>query len=101
MKRNLFFVIAVNVAVTTGPNEISHIQITLLRHHVGEQSIAGNIEWHTQENIGASLVQLATEFAFAAFYQGRCHIKLEKRMARHERHFGKLCHVPSTDNDAS
>jgi hypothetical protein len=101
LKRNLFFVIAVNVAITTGPNEIANLQIALLRHHVSQQGVACNVEGHAQEDIGAALVQLATEFAFAAFYQGWCHIKLKERMARHERHFGKFGHVPSTDYDAA
>ncbi len=98
---HLLGVVAVNVAIATGPNEIAHIQIALLRHHVREQGIAGNIERHAQENIGTALVQLAAQFAFAIGCGGWCNIKLEKGMAWHQRHFVQLTHVPTADNDAA
>ena len=101
LQRHLVFVIAVDVAITTGPNEIAHVQIALLRHHVCEQCIAGNVERHTQENVGAALVQLAAELALATGLLGRRHIKLKEGMAGHEGHLGQLGHVPRTHNDAT
>ena len=45
---DLLVVVAVDVAVATRPDEVTHVQIALLRHHVREQRIAGDVERHTQ-----------------------------------------------------
>ena len=34
-------------------------------NHVGEQSIAGNVEWDTQAHIARSLVQLARDLSIS------------------------------------
>ena len=58
LRLHLFVVVAVDVTVATGPDKVADIQVALLRHHVREQCVAGDIEGHTQENISAALVQL-------------------------------------------
>ena len=98
---HLLGVVAVDVAVATGPNKVAHIQVALLRHHVGEQGIAGDVEGHTQEDVGTALVQLAAQFAFATSFGGWCDVKLEERMAGHQRHFVQISHVPSAHDDAA
>ena len=70
---------AVNVTIATRPNEISNVQITLLRHHVRQQCVAGNVEGHSQKRIRAALVQLTTQFSFR-------HIKLKQTMAGRKSH---------------
>src|ERR1035438_6405274 len=75
--------IEIQMAVASGPDELSGQQITLLRNHVREQCVRGYIERHTQKSVGAALVQLA----------GQCsidHIKLEQCVARQQRHAGQL-----------
>ena len=94
-------VIAVDVAVTAGPDEVADFQVALLRHHVGQKRIAGDVERHAQEDVCASLVQLTAKLTFAARNCWGSHVKLKKRMARHERHLGQLGHIPSADDDAS
>ncbi len=101
LQRHLFAVVAVNVAVTAGPDEVAYIQVALLRHHVGEQGVAGNVERHAQKDIGTALVKLAAELGFLAWVLRGCHVKLEERMARHERHFVELGHVPRAHDDAA
>ena len=93
--------VAVDVAVTTRPDKVAHFETALLRDHVREQRIAGNVERHAQKNVSTSLVQLAAELAFAARLGRRCHIKLEQRVAGHQRHFVQVGHVPRTDDDAT
>jgi hypothetical protein len=66
LQLHLRVVVAVDVAVAAGPDEVAHLQVTLLRHHVGEQGVAGNVEGHTQKDVGAALVQLAAQPALAA-----------------------------------
>ena len=65
-----------------------------------QQSVAGNVERHTQKDVGAALVQLAAELAgFAVF--ARCDIELEKRMTGHQRHLAQVGHIPGADDDAA
>ena len=47
LQGHLFMVVAVNVAIAAGPDEVAHIQVALLRNHVGEQGIAGDVKRHT------------------------------------------------------
>ena len=44
LERYLLLVVAVDVAVATCPDEVAHIKATLLRDHVREQRVAGNIK---------------------------------------------------------
>ena len=53
---NLVEVVAVDVRVAEAMHEIAHIQVADLRHHVGEQGIAGDVERHAQEDVGRALV---------------------------------------------
>src|SRR6185369_15763155 len=54
---HLLVMVAVDVAVAAGPDEVADGEVALLRHHVREQGVAGDVEWHAQENVGAALVQ--------------------------------------------
>ena len=47
LQRHLLGVVAVDVAIATRPDEVAHAQVALLRQHVREQRVAGNVEWHT------------------------------------------------------
>ena len=97
--------IAINVTIATGPDKVTHIQVALLRHHVGEQGVAGDVEGHTQEDIGAALIELTAEFAsFLTISPLSCrwsHVKLKERMAGHQRHFVQFTHIPAAHNDAA
>ncbi|MOA08937.1 hypothetical protein D3C78_1287390 [compost metagenome] len=82
------------MGVTTGPDEIAHFQIALLRHHMDQQRIAGNIERQAEEHVARALIQLAREFAVR-------HIKLEEGMARCQSHLIQLTHVPGRNNNTA
>ena len=58
--------VAIDMAVATGPDELAHIQIALLRHHVGEQGVAGDVEGHAQKDVCTALVELAAKFGLLA-----------------------------------
>ena len=60
---HLLEVVAVDVAVAARPDEVTHVQVTLLRHHVGQQGVAGDVEGHAQEDVGTALVELAAQLA--------------------------------------
>ena len=92
--------VAVDVAVATRPDEVTHVQIALLRHHVREQRIAGNVERHTQKDVGTALVELAAQRAAPTGLLRRGHVELEERVAGHQRHLAEVGHVPGADDDA-
>mgnify|MGYP003394306645 CR=1 FL=1 len=93
--------VGINVAIPTGPNEVAHVHVALLRDHVGEQGVAGDVERHAQKDVGAALVKLAAEFGFLAGVLRWGHIKLKESMAGHQRHLGQLGHVPGAHDDAA
>ena len=41
---SLLHVVGVEVHIAAGPDKVAHFQTTLLGHHMGQQSIAGNVE---------------------------------------------------------
>ena len=53
---SLLYMVLVQVYVTKGMYKIAYLQATNLGHHHGKQCIRGNVEWDTQEHIGAALV---------------------------------------------
>src|SRR5690349_3647539 len=91
---DLFEMVRIEMAVAARPDELAHVEITLLRDHVSEQRIRGDIERDAEENVRAALVELTTQ----AFVR---HIELEEGMAGHELHLVELAHVPGTHDDAS
>ncbi len=82
-------------------HEIANAQAAGLRHHVGEQRITGDIERHSEEEVAAALVQLATESAYLSRLRGERHIELEQRMAGHERHLRKIGDVPGRHDQSA
>ncbi len=98
---HLLEVVAVDVAVAACPDEVAHVQIALLRHHVGQQRVAGDVEGHAQEDVGAALVQLAAQPAPLSGGLRRCHVELEERVAGHEGHLVQVGHVPGAHDDAA
>ena len=63
--------------VAKGMDEVAGLQATHLCHHHGEKGIGGDIERHAEEYVGATLIELARQFAVS-------HIELEEGMARWE-----------------
>ena len=91
---DLLDVVVVDMAVTAGPDELPHVESGLRRHHVGEQRIAGDVERHAEEQVGAALIQLAGQPAVGD-------VELEERMARRQRHLRDLADVPGRDDVAA
>ena len=66
----------------------------LLRHHVRQQRIRGDVERHAEEDVGAALVELARQPAVGD-------VELEQCVARRQRHVLELADVPRVDDDAA
>ena len=101
LELNLLKVVGVDVTVSPSPNEFTHIEVTLLGDHVREKRVARDVKRHPQKDVGAALIELATQTTFAAGRGAGCDIKLKKSMTRHERHLGQIGHVPSAHDHAS
>ena len=76
---HLLEMVAIQMAIAARPDEVAHFEIALLRQHVSEQRVGGDVERHAEEDVGAALVQLAAQASVR-------HVELEERVARHERH---------------
>ena len=80
--------VAVEVCITQRVDKGARFEAADLCHHVGEQRIGCNVERNAKKHIGASLVELAIEFAIG-------HMELEKGVAGHERHLIQFTNIPS------
>lgn len=88
----LLKMVAVQMGVAAGPDEITDLQIALLRHHMHQQRVAGDIERQAEEYVAGALIQLAGELAVSD-------VELEEGVARRQRHFIQLADVPRRDDD--
>src|SRR5918994_6674252 len=82
------------MAVAAGPDQIPGSQVRLLCQDVSQQRVGCDVEWNTQENIGASLIDLAGKTAAG-------HVELEEGMAGCERHLLQFADVPCAHDDAA
>ena len=83
--------VRVEVQVAEGVDKLAGLQPRDLRHHQREQRVAGDVEGHTQEEVRAALVELATQLAVG-------HVELEQRVAGREFHLVNLPDVPRADD---
>jgi hypothetical protein len=67
--------VVVEMQITKCVDEIAWLKINDLGHHHREQRVRCDIEWDTQEEIGATLIKLATEFSILD-------VKLEENVTR-------------------
>ena len=63
-----------------------------LRHHVHQQGVAGDVERHPEESIGAALVDLQRQAPVG-------HVELEEGVAGHQSHLAEVGHVPGAHNE--
>ncbi len=68
---HLLEVVLIDVEVAEGVDELLGLKAGYLRDHAGEQGVGGDVERDAEEEVGAALVELATETAVFG------HIKLE------------------------
>ena len=94
LEAGLFEVVAVEVGVAEGVDELAGREAAYLRRHHGEQGIAGDVEGYAEEDVGAALVELAGEAAFG-------HVKLKQGVAGGQRHFVDEGGVPGGYDEAA
>ena len=59
LEAGLLEVVAVEVGIAEGVDEFAGREAAYLRHHHGEQGVAGDVEGYAEEDVGAALVELA------------------------------------------
>src|SRR5579871_6480085 len=82
------------MAIAPGPDELGRLEVALLREEMCEKRVAGDVERHSEQYVGAALVDLARQPAVG-------HIELEEHVTRHEAHAAELGHVPRAHHDAA
>ena len=93
-------VVAVQVQVTKGVDELACFVAAHLGKHHRQQRVRGDVERHAEEHVGTALVKLAAELALAASTHA-AHIELEQAVARRQGHLVDLGHVPRTHEVAA
>lgn len=86
-------VVVVDVRVTSGPCHRTHLQAPLLRHHVREECVAGEVERHAEEHVGTALCHDRRQHATS-------HVELEHVVARLQCHLLALVGPPGGDHHA-
>ncbi len=76
LQLGLVEVVAVQVDVATGPDELTRTQVNLSRHHHRQQCVAGDVERHAQEDVGRPLVQLTVQERLSTVTR-RSYVELE------------------------
>src|SRR5215207_10417663 len=88
----LFEVIGIKMGIAKGVDEFAGLQAGHMRDHMGEKRVRGDVERHTDENVGGTLVELAGE-------PSPRDIELEEAMARRKRHALDIGRVPGRHNE--
>jgi hypothetical protein len=85
---NLLQVIGVEMSIAESMHKLPRLQTCDLSQHHRQKGIGGNIEWHTQEDISTTLIELTRKPAFR-------HIELKQTMAGGQSHMVDICRIPS------
>ena len=91
LKANLVRMIGINMGVAKAVDEVADLKTKVLRHHVQQQGIGGNVERDPQENVRGTLVELARKPAIG-------HVELKEGVAGRERHLVKVAGIPGRDD---
>ena len=75
------------------PDELARLQAALLGHEHGQQRVAGDVEGHAQEQVGAALRQCAGELSILD-------VELEQRVAGRQLHLVEISDVPGRDDES-
>ena len=100
LEAGLVEVVAVEVEIAEGVDEITGFVAADLRDEVGEECVGGDVKRHAEEEIRAALVKLAGEAGLAAVLR-LVDVELEQQVAGRQRHVRHLADVPCGDDVAA
>ena len=102
LEAGLVEVVAVEVEIAEGVDEIAGLVIADLGDEVGEECVGGDVEGYAEEQIRAALVELAGQAGFAvSIFKWLVDVELEKQVAGRECHVRHLADVPCGDDVAA
>ncbi len=87
LEARLVEVVEVEVGIARRMHELARLEATHLRHHREQEGVAGDVERHTQERVGRSLVELEREASVG-------HVELEEQVAGRQVHLAEVGHIP-------
>src|SRR4029079_18211648 len=87
LQPRLLEMVRIKMTVAAGPDEHARLKPAFTGEHVSEQRIAGDVERHAEEDVGAALIELEVE-------PPARDLGLEQAMAGGERHFRNLARIP-------
>lgn len=96
----LIQMIQVQVRISERMDEFADIEIAHLRDHVCQECVGCDVEWHTEEDISAALIQLTTQRRSSTCGRGS-DVKLKQQMTRRQCHFRKIGDVPRADDQTT
>ena len=88
---HLVEVVEIDVYVSESVHEVSGSVAALLGHHHGQQGVRGDVERHSEEDVGTALVELAGEPPVG-------HVELEEGVAGGQGHTVHLRRIPGRDD---
>ncbi|MPM20131.1 hypothetical protein SDC9_66560 [bioreactor metagenome] len=91
---HLVEVVEVDVGVTEGVHEVTHVEVADLGDHMGEQRVRGDVERHAEEHVGGALVELQRQPSPRLALGRRRHVELEEGVAGRQCHLRDVRHVP-------
>ena len=87
LQPGLLKMVQVEMGVASGVDEITRFIARHLCHHLEQQGVRGDVEWHAEEGVSRTLLELERETVAS-------HVELEDGVARRQRHLIDFCHVP-------
>ncbi len=91
LELGLLDMIRVEMEVAKGVDELAGLEVADLSDHEGEDGVASDVEGHAQEEVGAALVELTTEFALGDE-------ELKQAVAGWQCHLIDDSYIPGADN---
>ena len=79
--------IEIEMGVAGCVDEFARLQSCHLSHHLQQQSVRSDVEWHAEEGVGRALVELQRQAAVG-------NVKLEEAVAGRQCHLFYLSRVP-------
>ena len=74
LQARLFQMVEIEMRVARSVNEVASAESAYLRHHLQEKCIRSNVERHSQERVGRTLIELERQAAIS-------HVELKEHVA--------------------
>ena len=94
LQLGLLDMVEIEMGVACGVDKITCLESCDLCYHHEKQGLGCDVERHSEECVGTSLIELEAESSV-------CHIELEEDVAWREIHVPEVSYVPRTDDESA